>query len=66
MNRSSNIRMYQVYVTDQDGKDLPIGMRLSASKPLEDLAEAINIRVLKGIEKEWRNARVVPIEAINN
>lgn len=49
--------LYQVWVDDKGGASLAVGPRVSQNVASR-LAEAININVLRGVEKTWSNARV--------
>ena len=49
--------LYQVLVDDKGGATLAIGPKI-ARHVAENLAEAINTNVLRGVEKVWSNARI--------
>lgn len=55
--------MFQIHVTD-GGKELAVGPIVSSSKFLEPLAAAINTNVARGIERNWRDARIVTVQDI--
>lgn len=54
---------YQIHVTDA-GKDLAVGPIVEARKFLEPLAAAINTNVSRGVERNWRDARIVSVQDI--
>lgn len=57
------VPMYQVQVTDtRTGHEIPIGPMMDHQEPLVQLAEKVNLAVLKKALSGWRDAHVVRVQ----
>lgn len=57
--------LWQVQVTDAQGRHIPVGPATSEKDAAENLCQEINVRVSLGKEKEWHDARVVAVKFIS-
>ena len=65
MTQDQQTPLYQVQVTDNQGKQVCVGPVMCEAEGPGQLADSINKRVAIGREKNWRDARVVSIHSIS-
>lgn len=58
--------MYQVQVTNARGEQILVGPRMGHESALYPFVETINKAVVRGNEKDWRDAQVVPVGIIKS